>query len=111
MHGLGATAGLGSLTSGSSGLGTIGASGLGTIGNSGLGTIGGASTTTTGHAGGDCMGYLGGPGSYGDSPWSDLMNGEPSADLVRTGAPDVICSVLPPHWRSNKTLPTAFRSV
>jgi len=31
--------------------------------------------------------------------------------LVRTGSPNVICSVLPQHWRSNKALPVAFRVV
>ena len=34
---------------------------------------------------------------------------EGDADLVHTGAPDVMCSVLPAHWRANKTLPIAFR--
>ncbi|RXG53008.1 Runt-related transcription factor 2 [Armadillidium vulgare] len=32
-------------------------------------------------------------------------------DLVKTGAPNIVCSVLPHHWRSNKTLPTSFRVV
>ncbi|KAK2711231.1 runt-related transcription factor 1-like isoform X2 [Artemia franciscana] len=32
-------------------------------------------------------------------------------DLVRTGSPAILCSALPTHWRSNKTLPTAFRVV
>ena len=31
--------------------------------------------------------------------------------LVRTGSPNVICSVLPDHWRINKALPVAFRVV
>ena len=31
--------------------------------------------------------------------------------LVRTGSPNVICSVLPEHWRINKALPVAFRVV
>jgi len=31
--------------------------------------------------------------------------------LVRTGSPNVICSVLPEHWRVNKALPVAFRVV
>lgn len=33
------------------------------------------------------------------------------AELVRTGSPCVLCSSLPTHWRSNKTLPAAFRVV
>ncbi|KAB7503578.1 Segmentation protein Runt [Armadillidium nasatum] len=36
---------------------------------------------------------------------------DPSGDLVKTGAPSIVCSVLPHHWRSNKTLPTSFRVV
>jgi len=31
--------------------------------------------------------------------------------LVRTGSPNVICSVLPEHWRVNKALPVAFHVV
>jgi hypothetical protein len=30
---------------------------------------------------------------------------------VRTGSPYFLCSVLPTHWRSNKTLPVAFKVV
>lgn len=30
-------------------------------------------------------------------------------ELTRTGAPNIICSQLPAHWRSNKSLPSAFR--
>ncbi|XP_054716394.1 runt-related transcription factor 1-like [Uloborus diversus] len=37
--------------------------------------------------------------------------GEPAGELVRTGSPNVLCSALPGHWRSNKTLPVAFRVV
>ncbi|XP_022696923.1 runt-related transcription factor 1-like [Varroa jacobsoni] len=36
---------------------------------------------------------------------------EHSNELVRTGAPNVVCSTLPHHWRSNKTLPVAFKVV
>ncbi|XP_034834515.1 segmentation protein Runt-like [Maniola hyperantus] len=32
-------------------------------------------------------------------------------DLVPTGSPAVLCSVLPGHWRSNKSLPVAFKVV
>lgn len=31
--------------------------------------------------------------------------------LVRTGSPDYMCTMLPLHWRSNKTLPTGFKVV
>jgi len=34
-----------------------------------------------------------------------------SADLVTTASPAILCTPLPGHWRSNKTLPTAFRVV
>ncbi|XP_071512926.1 uncharacterized protein [Panulirus ornatus] len=62
---------------------------------------------------GEFMGF-GGLG-LGERAWAELMGGggggDPPGDLVRTGAPNVVCSVLPPHWRSNKTLPSAFRVV
>ncbi|EAT41317.1 AAEL007036-PA [Aedes aegypti] len=32
-------------------------------------------------------------------------------ELIRTGSPHVVCTVLPNHWRSNKTLPVAFKVV
>lgn len=31
------------------------------------------------------------------------------AELVRTDSPNFLCSVLPSHWRCNKTLPVAFK--
>ncbi|KAM7307070.1 runt-related transcription factor 1 [Ixodes scapularis] len=34
---------------------------------------------------------------------------EHPGELMRTGSPNVVCSVLPTHWRSNKTLPMSFR--
>jgi len=33
------------------------------------------------------------------------------AELQHTGSPAYLCSVLPEHWRSNKTLPIVFRVV
>ncbi|XP_030762917.1 runt-related transcription factor 2 isoform X2 [Sitophilus oryzae] len=36
---------------------------------------------------------------------------EHPGELVRTGSPLFVCTVLPPHWRSNKTLPVAFKVV
>ena len=30
-------------------------------------------------------------------------------ELVQTGSPCILCSPLPNHWRSNKSLPVAFR--
>ncbi|XP_011497022.1 PREDICTED: segmentation protein Runt-like [Ceratosolen solmsi marchali] len=32
-------------------------------------------------------------------------------DLVQTGSPAILCSPLPSHWRSNKSLPVAFKVV
>ncbi|XP_035214136.1 runt-related transcription factor 3-like isoform X2 [Stegodyphus dumicola] len=37
--------------------------------------------------------------------------GEHPGELVRTGSPNILCTVLPNHWRSNKTLPVAFKVV
>lgn len=36
---------------------------------------------------------------------------EHSGELVNTGSPNFVCSVLPTHWRSNKTLPVTFKVV
>ncbi|KAK2710603.1 runt-related transcription factor 1-like [Artemia franciscana] len=33
------------------------------------------------------------------------------SEFVRTGSPSVVCSALPSHWRSNKTLPNVFRVI
>ena len=41
----------------------------------------------------------------------DGILAEHPGELVRTGSPHVVCTVLPPHWRSNKTLPVAFKVV
>lgn len=30
-------------------------------------------------------------------------------ELVKTDSPNFLCSVLPTHWRCNKTLPIAFK--
>ena len=30
-------------------------------------------------------------------------------ELIKTGSPDILCSVLPSHWRSNKSLPVIFK--
>ncbi|XP_055954472.1 uncharacterized protein LOC126811682 isoform X3 [Patella vulgata] len=46
----------------------------------------------------------------GDRPISSIL-GEHPGELVRTGSPNFVCSVLPSHWRSNKTLPVAFKVV
>lgn len=40
----------------------------------------------------------------------DFLTEHPG-ELIRTGSPLFVCTVLPPHWRSNKTLPVAFKVV
>lgn len=52
---------------------------------------------------------FGGGGNVGNGNLSEHASG--GADLVRTGSPNFLCSALPSHWRSNKTLPTTFRVV
>lgn len=41
---------------------------------------------------------------------NDYLSEHPG-ELIRTGSPLFVCTVLPPHWRSNKTLPVAFKVV
>jgi len=41
----------------------------------------------------------------------DGLLSEHPGELIRTGSPHLVCTVLPPHWRSNKTLPVAFKVV
>ncbi|XP_076182278.1 uncharacterized protein LOC143154234 isoform X1 [Ptiloglossa arizonensis] len=41
----------------------------------------------------------------------DGLFAEHPGELIRTGSPHVVCTVLPAHWRSNKTLPVAFKVV
>lgn len=41
----------------------------------------------------------------------DQLLSEYSGELVRTGSPNLVCSCLPTHWRSNKTLPSTFKVV
>lgn len=47
-------------------------------------------------------------------PAERLINGilkDYPNELVRTGSPNLICSALPSHWRSNKTLPVPFKVI
>ncbi|XP_054163066.1 runt-related transcription factor 1-like [Oppia nitens] len=46
----------------------------------------------------------------GERLLNEVMNEHPG-ELTRTGSPNIICSSLPSHWRSNKTLPMAFKVV
>lgn len=47
---------------------------------------------------------------HGEKLLNKLLD-EYSGELVRTGSPNLVCSALPHHWRSNKTLPTTFKVV
>lgn len=42
---------------------------------------------------------------------NDIMSEYPNGELVNTGNPYFLCSALPNHWRSNKTLPSAFKVI
>ncbi|XP_044759570.1 runt-related transcription factor 2-like isoform X2 [Coccinella septempunctata] len=44
-------------------------------------------------------------------PMVSEIQAEYPGELVKTGSPYFMCSVLPSHWRSNKTLPVAFKVV
>lgn len=47
---------------------------------------------------------------HGEKLLNQLLS-EYSGELIRTGSPNMVCSVLPNHWRSNKTLPATFKVV
>ena len=46
----------------------------------------------------------------GERLLTEVMSEHPG-ELMRTGSPSIICTPLPTHWRSNKTLPIAFKVV
>ncbi|XP_064487558.1 runt-related transcription factor 1-like isoform X2 [Ornithodoros turicata] len=46
----------------------------------------------------------------GERALAQVLSEHPG-ELMRTGCPNMVCSVLPTHWRSNKTLPVAFKVV
>ncbi|XP_059478952.1 runt-related transcription factor 1-like isoform X2 [Neocloeon triangulifer] len=48
--------------------------------------------------------------NFAERALSEILAERPG-ELVRTGSPHFVCTVLPPHWRSNKTLPVAFKVV
>ncbi|KAB7494964.1 Runt-related transcription factor 1 [Armadillidium nasatum] len=58
---------------------------------------------TLGH-GEDMMGDF-----YINERYLNEFFGEQMEGLVRTGSPNFLCTILPAHWRSNKTLPVAFK--
>ncbi|CAH1277068.1 RUNX1 [Branchiostoma lanceolatum] len=50
------------------------------------------------------------PHFKGDRGLVDALADHPG-ELVRTDSPNFVCSVLPSHWRCNKTLPVPFKVV
>lgn len=42
--------------------------------------------------------------------WVDILQ-EYHGELAQTGSPSILCSALPNHWRSNKSLPGAFKVI
>lgn len=62
---------------------------------------------------GDGNGAMATPGPLRSRP--DTRNvvdvlADHAGELVRTDSPNFLCSVLPSHWRCNKTLPVAFKA-
>jgi len=61
---------------------------------------------------GDGTGTMANPGplrSRSDSRNVVDVLADHAGELVRTDSPNFLCSVLPSHWRCNKTLPVAFK--
>lgn len=54
------------------------------------------------------MGYSSQELWWTESTVHEILSEHPNNQLVRTGSPYFMCSALPAHWRSNKTLPMAF---
>ena len=46
----------------------------------------------------------------GERILNEVMKDHPG-ELVRTASPSLVCSALPKHWRSNKTLPVQFKVI
>ncbi|CAL8272057.1 unnamed protein product [Merluccius merluccius] len=63
---------------------------------------------------GDGTGTMANPGPLRSRPDNrnvvDVL-ADHAGELVRTDSPNFLCSVLPSHWRCNKTLPVAFKVV
>lgn len=49
-------------------------------------------------------------GIPGESGLAQVLAENPRT-IVRTGAPNILCSTLPVHWRSNKSLPASFKVI
>ncbi|XP_062865442.1 runt-related transcription factor 1 [Trichomycterus rosablanca] len=63
-----------------------------------------------GGGGGGGGGGAGGKLRMCDRTMVEVLSEHPG-ELVRTESPNFLCSVLPTHWRCNKTLPIAFKVV
>ncbi|KAF2356970.1 Runt domain, partial [Trinorchestia longiramus] len=52
---------------------------------------------------------------FGETWWIERalteVVGEGAHNYTPTGSPNVVCTSLPIHWRSNKSLPSAFKVV
>jgi hypothetical protein len=46
----------------------------------------------------------------GERTLSAVLSQHPG-ELIRTGSPNLVCTALPSHWRSNKSLPVTFKVV
>lgn len=44
----------------------------------------------------------------GERTFSEVLAEYPG-ELVRTNSPNFVCTILPSHWRCNKTLPVPFK--
>uniref|UniRef100_A0A182Q330 Runt domain-containing protein n=1 Tax=Anopheles farauti TaxID=69004 RepID=A0A182Q330_9DIPT len=110
---------------GGGGTGGSGSNGTGTSGGGG-GTGNAGGTATNGNGSSTGAGGESGPPSaasilndtytkmtsdiLAERTLGDFLSEHPG-ELIRTGSPLFVCTVLPPHWRSNKTLPVAFKVV
>ncbi|KAF4525738.1 hypothetical protein B566_EDAN001998 [Ephemera danica] len=56
---------------------------------------------------------MGAPNDLTELGYSGIQEllSEHHGELMATGSPGFLCSVLPTHWRSNKSLPVAFKVV
>lgn len=54
-------------------------------------------------------------GEEGEDWWTEKalreLVGDHMSNYTHTGSPNVVCTSLPTHWRSNKSLPCAFKVV
>ena len=62
------------------------------------------------HIGEDSMSMMEDP-FLSDHIITELLGEHPAPEFTATGCRSFYCTTLPNHWRSNKTLPVAFRVV